>query len=186
MIAFTDYATDKCGHIIGPENGAYIEFDRTAKIKKNKITIPDEFKGKVFDCTVILKGLPSINGEKKYISIFWRKMVVNDPNINKIGSKKKDCGRSYAKVFQGTGVPEGRTFFLCGKDAWKKDLEWLGQTITIELHVDYRNTSEDASSPDGYIYPEVYFKLDFTSFDYGEYRTDKNDLNVYNTILNNL
>ncbi|XP_033755795.1 uncharacterized protein LOC117338546 [Pecten maximus] len=187
------FVTESCGHVLGPDFGAYLEFDRDLVFNeksKPKVNVAQQLKGQLLECTVIVRGMPATPGvfppEKRYMGIYWREFLIHDPKVKKkLGSTTaKDCGKAYVTMYNGKDKAAATQFFtLCGVDTVSPSYEWVGEYITLYFYLDYRNPAlgngttvppdpsatvdPKATTPvDNFDYPEVFFKLDITSFSY--------------------
>ena len=58
---------------------------------------------------------------------------------------------------------------FCGLSALPSHIEWEGEYVTMFFYVDYRSPApSDPTDPSKFLYPEVFFRLDVTSFDFGK------------------
>ncbi|XP_069114556.1 uncharacterized protein [Argopecten irradians] len=187
------FVSESCGHMLGPDFGAYLEFDRDIVFNekaKPKVNIAQQLKGQLLECTVIIRGMPATPGvfppEKRYMGIYWREFLVHDPNVKKrLGSMTpKDCGKAHVTMYNGKDKASAtQSYTLCGVDTVSPSYEWEGEFITLFFYLDYRNPAlgngttappdpaatvdPKATTPvDDFDYPEVFFKLDITSFGY--------------------
>ena len=157
--------TESCGSVIGPDFGAYLEFDIDSRQNSDgTYELPQKIKGKVFDCIVVVRGMPS-TGEKRYMSIHWRTFHVREQGLKTIEHDPAKCGKAYVTVYNGKDMNADTKHTFCGKGAIPSHIEWEGEYATLVFHIDF---SEEPNNPD-FKYPEVYFRLDITSFDYGEF-----------------
>ncbi|KAK3085998.1 hypothetical protein FSP39_011975 [Pinctada imbricata] len=106
--------------------------------------------------------MPS-TGETRYMSIYWRNFHLRGRELTTIEHDPEKCGKAYATIYSGkdTKVADHHTF--CGAGALPSHLEWEGEYATLKFHIDF---SAPPIADDSFEYPEVYFRLDITSFDY--------------------
>lgn len=156
-----------CGKTIGPIHGGYLEYHKEARLKKGIITIPDKLKGRLVECSLTIKGIKSTKNVKKYVSLYWRTFTLRDPDVHLFGLEEEDCGRAFVTFYGWSDTKTYPQYTLCGGDARRTDYEWEGYGITLHFRVDYRVTP--GATKNTTRYPEVFFRLDFTSFDYSKY-----------------
>lgn len=181
--------------MLGPDFGSYLEFDRNViynEKSKPHVNIAQQLKGQLLECTVIVRGMPGVPGifppVKRYMGIYWREFLIHDPKVKKkLGTTSpKDCGKAYVTMYNGKDKASATEFHtLCGVDTVSPSYEWQGEYITLYFYLDYRNPAlsnvttvaprpsvtidPQATTPtDDFPYPEVFFKLDITSFDFGK------------------
>ncbi|KAJ8302821.1 hypothetical protein KUTeg_019217 [Tegillarca granosa] len=176
------YATENCGHVIGPDYGAFIEFDRDAKEKKGTISVPEHLKGSVLECLIVIRGMPATSTtRKRYMAMHWKEFYLRDQSVATIQSTPEDCKKAYVIMYAGMDRTAPNLGTYCGKDILVRNFEFIGEYITLFFYADYRNpklqitptsnstTKKPPKIPeDTFPYPLAFFKLDVTSFDYGK------------------
>uniref|UniRef100_A0A8W8JXE5 CUB domain-containing protein n=1 Tax=Magallana gigas TaxID=29159 RepID=A0A8W8JXE5_MAGGI len=161
------FVTEICGQEIGPDFGTYLEFDKDGIIATDGKFAPPNLIGKEFKCTVTIRGMPS-SGAKRYMSVYWRNFIFKAPEVDNIAKDPETCGKAYVTLYKGKGtnVAEKETF--CGLNALPTHIEWEGEYATLFFYVDYRSpSSPDPDDPSKFLYSEIFFRLDITSFDFG-------------------
>ena len=174
--------------MVGPDYGAYLEFDREATMVKGDISIPYHLKGQEFECIIVVRGMPS-TGEKRFMSIHMRSFHLRDQAIQRPQNQVDKCGKAYMIIYNGMDRTAQEKYVFCGADAVVQNLEWEGEYMTFYFYVDYRNpdfstpnplvspnpalttAAAQTTTPDPFPYPTVYFKMDISSFDYGSFVT---------------
>lgn len=185
------FVTESCGHVIGPDYGAYLEFDREATMVKNIVSVPYHLKGKEFECIIVVRGMPS-TGEKRYMAIHMRQFHLMDQVVVRPENEVAKCGKAYMIVYNGMDRTAKEKYVFCGADAVVQNLEWAGEYITFYFYMDFRNPDFSTpdplvslapqvttgpppiTTPDPFPYPTAYFKIDISSFDYGCNETVEN------------
>ncbi|KAJ8302819.1 hypothetical protein KUTeg_019215 [Tegillarca granosa] len=178
------YVTEECGQVLGPEHGAYLEFDRDVELKDDVISIPDKLKGSLFECMIVIKGMPATKGETRYMAIHWRSFHLRDQSVDTIQSTPEDCKKAYVTVYRGIDRTAPVIGTFCGKDILNQNYEFEGLQLTLYFYLDYRNpdlstpvpgTGSDTNGPtsvvnttpvDTFPYPLAYIRLDVTNYDY--------------------
>ncbi|KAJ8302820.1 hypothetical protein KUTeg_019216 [Tegillarca granosa] len=162
-----DYVTQKCGEIIGPDHGAYIQFDPKATVRKGVIKIPEYLKGSIFECLIVVRGVPAAR-KTRYISVHWRDFHIRHSDLDGFHSSKKKCGKTYVTIYRGlqqsSDTQSTGALTMCGKSAIQPNMEFEGEYVSLFFYIDYR--VPNGTEADKYNFPEVNFKLDVTSFDY--------------------
>lgn len=178
-----DFVTDSCGKVIGPDFGAYLEFDRDSQMewKTNVITVPDHVKRSIFKCIVLLRGMPS-TGEKRHMSLYFRYFTLKEKNLKTVENTIENCGKAYLTIYNGKDLTAPEKYTLCGGSAFPSFFEFEGgEFISLEFHIDFRDNktilekriesqpglNSTATLSDPYPYPDVFFRIDVTSYSYG-------------------
>ena len=79
------------------------------------------------------------------------------------------CGKAYVTLYEGKGTNVAVKESFCGLSALPSHIEWEGEYVTLFFYVDYRTPApSDPTDPSKFLYPEVFFRLDVTSFDFGK------------------
>ncbi|XP_061188741.1 uncharacterized protein LOC133196909 [Saccostrea echinata] len=175
------FVTDFCGKVIGPDFGAYLEFDRNSDIewKTNNITVPDRVKGTEFNCIILLQGMPS-TGEKRHMSLSFRYFTLKEKTLETIENTVANCGKAYLTIYNGKDVKAPEKYTLCGGSAFPSFYQFEGtEFITLKFYIDFRKNitvqeniqsqtevNQTTIARDPYPYPDVFFRLDVTSFTY--------------------
>lgn len=169
VISFTDYVTEKCGEILGPDHGAYIQFDSKATVRRGVIRIPEHLKGSILECLIVVRGVPAA-GKTSYMSVHWRDFHIRQSELDGFHSSKEQCGKAYVTIYRGlvksSDTQTTGALTMCGKSALQPNMEFEGEYVSLFFYIDY--TVPNGTEADKYDYPEVNFKLDVTSYDYGE------------------
>lgn len=112
--------------------------------------------------------MPS-SGEKRYMSVYWRNFIFKAPEVENIEKDPEKCGKAYVTLYEGKGTNVAVKESFCGLSALPSHIEWEGEYVTLFFYVDYRSPApSDPTDPSKFLYPEVFFRLDVTSFDFGE------------------
>ncbi|XP_052061831.1 uncharacterized protein LOC127701894 [Mytilus californianus] len=179
------FVTENCGHVVGPDYGAYLEFDRAATFKKGVVGIPYALKGQEFECIIVVRGMPS-TGEKRFMAIHFRQFHLKEQAVVRPENEVAKCGKAYMIIYNGMDRNAAEKYVFCGKDAVIQNLEWKGEYMTFYFYIDYRNPdfstvdplvslppatgnttlSPPTTTPDPFPYPTVFFKMDITSYDF--------------------
>ncbi|CAG2234714.1 unnamed protein product [Mytilus edulis] len=179
------FVTENCGHVVGPDYGAYLEFDRAATFKKGVVGVPDALKGQEFECIIVVRGMPT-TGEKRFMALHMRQFHLKEQAVVRPENEVAKCGKAYVIIYNGMDRNAAEKFVFCGADAVTQNLEWTGEYMTFYFYIDYRNPdlstvdplvslppatgnttlSPPTTTPDPFPYPTVYFKMDITSYDF--------------------
>ncbi|XP_061188742.1 uncharacterized protein LOC133196910 [Saccostrea echinata] len=160
------FVTDICGQEIGPDFGAYLEFDKDGILATDGKFVPPNLIGKELQCTITVRGAPS-TGEKRYMSVYWRNFRFKAPEVDNIEKDPQRCGKAYVTLYKGKGTNVADQETFCGRGALPTHIEWEGEYATLFFYVDYRSPSTPtADGSSNFTYSEIFFRLDITSFDY--------------------
>ncbi|XP_078336913.1 uncharacterized protein LOC111136351 [Crassostrea virginica] len=160
------FVTDICGQEIGPDFGTYLEFDKDGLLATDGKFAPPSLIGKELKCTITIRGMPS-SGEKRYMSVYWRNFIFKAPEVENIEKDPEKCGKAYVTLYEGKGTNVAVKESFCGLSALPSHIEWEGEYVTLFFYVDYRSPApSDPTDPSKFLYPEVFFRLDVTSFDF--------------------
>ncbi|XP_053402881.1 uncharacterized protein LOC123548477 [Mercenaria mercenaria] len=145
------YASESCGHVLGPDQLSVIEFDedvdydKRAPSTEQDLQPPIELRNTVWECTIIVSGMPSTTVQRM-IGIHWREFHVWDLDIETTGESVEECGKTYVTVYQGSDRSAKNKWTICGKDTTRLYFEWPGDYVTFYIYADFRR-NESYSTP---------------------------------------
>ena len=55
----------------------------------------------MWNCVIVIQGMPSSARSVKYIGIEWRNFHIRDIDIHSVNDNVEDCGKAYVTVYKG-------------------------------------------------------------------------------------
>jgi hypothetical protein len=133
--------------------------------------------------------MPS-TGEKRHMSLYFRHFTLKEKNLKTIENSVEDCGNAYLTVYNGKDLTAPEKYTLCGGSAFPSFVDFEGgEFIALEFYIDFRDNevrselNTTATSKVPYPYPDVFFRIDVTSYSYGKKQILKMKFKFVNKML---